>query len=122
MLKKRCDPATTKVASGRTPRRRQAQGNADQERERAPRDHKLASAIADCGFYEFKRQLIYKCEWYGSKLVVADRFYPSSQICSDCGHQQKMPLNVRTYKCSECGFTADRDFNAAVNLEKYVNK
>ncbi len=47
-----------------------------------PRDHKLASAIADCGFYEFKRQLIYKCEWYGSRLVIAPRFYPSSQICS----------------------------------------
>ncbi|MGK7921399.1 MAG: zinc ribbon domain-containing protein, partial [Trichodesmium sp.] len=41
-------------------------------------------------------------------------------ICSNCGHQQKMPLNVRTYKCSECGFTADRDFNAAVNLENYL--
>ncbi|NES74029.1 MAG: transposase [Okeania sp. SIO2D1] len=65
--------------------------------ERAPRHHKLASAIADCGFYEFKRQLTYKCEWYGSELVIADRFYPSSQICSNCGHQQKMPLNLRTY-------------------------
>ncbi|WP_293070508.1 zinc ribbon domain-containing protein [Okeania sp. SIO2B3] len=52
---------------------------------------------ADCGFYEFKRQLTYKCEWYGSELVIADRFYPSSQICSNCGHQQKMPLNLRTY-------------------------
>ncbi|WP_293159213.1 RNA-guided endonuclease TnpB family protein [Okeania sp. SIO2C9] len=80
MLKKRCDPATTPVA-----------------RERAPRHHKLASAIADCGFYEFKRQLTYKCEWYGSELVIADRFYPSSQICSNCGHQQKMPLHLRTY-------------------------
>ncbi len=46
------------------------------------KNHKLASAIADCGFYEFKRQLTYKCECYGSKLVIADRFYPSSQICS----------------------------------------
>ncbi|WP_287521333.1 RNA-guided endonuclease TnpB family protein [Okeania sp. SIO2C2] len=103
MLKKRCDPATTSVA-----------------RERAPRDHKLASAIADCGFYEFKRQLTYKCEWYGSELIIADRFYPSSQICSDCGHQQKMPLNVRLYECENCGFKADRDFNAAMNLENYA--
>ena len=86
------------------------------------KNHKLASAIADCGFYEFKRQLIYKCEWYGSELIIADRFYPSSQICSHCGHQQKMPLNVRTYECTNCGFKADRDFNAAVNLENYVNK
>ncbi|NES03764.1 MAG: IS200/IS605 family element transposase accessory protein TnpB [Okeania sp. SIO2F4] len=86
------------------------------------KNHKLASAIADCGFYEFKRQLIYKCEWYGSELTIADRFYPSSQICSHCGHQQKMPLNVRTYECANCGFQADRDFNAAVNLANYVNK
>ncbi|MGD1714246.1 RNA-guided endonuclease InsQ/TnpB family protein [Dapis sp. BLCC M172] len=84
------------------------------------KNHKLASAIADCGFYEFKRQLIYKCEWYGSELIIADRYYPSSQICSDCGHQQKMPLHERTYNCANCGFTADRDFNAAVNLENYV--
>ncbi|MDJ0556712.1 MAG: RNA-guided endonuclease TnpB family protein, partial [Microcoleaceae cyanobacterium MO_207.B10] len=90
--------------------------------ERAPRDHKLASAIADCGFYEFKRQLTYKCEWYGSQIVIAPRFYPSSQLCSHCGHQQKMPLSQRTYNCANCGFTADRDFNAAVNLENYVNK
>ncbi|NET46777.1 RNA-guided endonuclease TnpB family protein [Okeania sp. SIO2B3] len=84
------------------------------------KNHKLASAIADCGFYEFKRQLTYKCEWYGSKLVIADRFYPSSQLCSHCGYQQKMPLNVRTYECANCGFQADRDFNAAVNLANYV--
>ncbi|WP_287279223.1 MULTISPECIES: transposase [unclassified Okeania] len=103
MLKKRCDPATTIVA-----------------RESAPRDHKLASAIADCGFYEFKRQLTYKCELYGSELVIADRFYPSSQICSNCGPQQKMPLHLRTYECSECGFQADRDYNAAVNLKNYA--
>ncbi len=86
------------------------------------KNHKLASAIADCGFYEFKRQLIYKCEWYGSKLVIADRFYPSSQICSHCGHQQRMPLNVRTYECINCGFQSDRDFNAAVNLENYARQ
>ncbi|NET24908.1 MAG: IS200/IS605 family element transposase accessory protein TnpB [Okeania sp. SIO1I7] len=85
------------------------------------KNHKLASVIADCGFYEFKRQLTYKCEWYGSKLVIAPRFYPSSQICSNCGHQQKMPLNLRTYECSQCGFETDRDFNAAVNLKNYVN-
>ncbi|NEQ37901.1 MAG: IS200/IS605 family element transposase accessory protein TnpB, partial [Okeania sp. SIO3I5] len=77
------------------------------------KNHKLASAIADCGFYEFKRQLTYKCEWYGSELIIADRFYPSSQLCSQCGHQQKMPLSARRYECSNCGFEADRDFNAA---------
>ncbi|NEO53847.1 MAG: IS200/IS605 family element transposase accessory protein TnpB [Okeania sp. SIO3B5] len=86
------------------------------------KNYKLASAIADCGFYEFKRQLTYKCEWYGSELVIADRFYPSSQICSNCGHQQKMPLHLRTYECSECGFETDRDLNAAINLKNYVNQ
>ncbi|WP_293073539.1 RNA-guided endonuclease TnpB family protein [Okeania sp. SIO3B5] len=86
------------------------------------KNHKLASAIADCGFYEFKRQLTYKSEWYGSELVIADRYYPSSQICSNCGHQQKMPLHLRTYECSECGFEADRDLNAAINLKNYVNQ
>ncbi|NES01381.1 MAG: transposase [Okeania sp. SIO2F4] len=83
-----------------------------------PRDQKLASAIADCGFYEFKRQLSYKCEWYGSELVIAPRFYPSSQICSQCGHKQKMPLHKRTYKCERCGLETDRDFNVAVNERK----
>ncbi len=86
------------------------------------KNHKLASAIADCGFYEFKRQLTYKCEWYGSKLMIADRFYPSSQLCSQCGQKQKMPLHKRTYKCDNCGFSVDRDFNAALNLENYVQK
>nr|MDJ0519377.1 RNA-guided endonuclease TnpB family protein [Trichodesmium sp. MO_231.B1] len=86
------------------------------------KNHKLASAIADCGFYEFKCQLSYKCEWYGSKLVIAPRFYPSSQICSHCGHQQKMPLSMRNYECGNCGFKADRDFNAAVNLENYARQ
>ncbi|MGD1701264.1 RNA-guided endonuclease InsQ/TnpB family protein [Dapis sp. BLCC M229] len=86
------------------------------------KNHKLASAIADCGFYEFKRQLSYKCEWYGSELIIADRFYPSSQLCSQCGHQQKMPLHKRTYKCYYCGLETDRDFNAAVNLENYARQ
>ena len=86
------------------------------------KNHKLASAIADCGFYEFKRQLSYKCDWYGSKLVIVDRFYPSSQLCSHCGQKQKMPLQKRTYECSNCGFTADRDFKAAINLENYARQ
>ncbi|NEQ40274.1 MAG: transposase [Okeania sp. SIO3I5] len=53
-----------------------------------------------------------------SELKLADRFYPSSQLCSQCGHQQKMPLSARRYECSNCGFEADRDFNAAVNKRK----
>ncbi|MFN3927931.1 MAG: RNA-guided endonuclease InsQ/TnpB family protein [Pseudanabaenaceae cyanobacterium] len=80
------------------------------------KNHRLANAIADCGFFEFRRQLEYKCAWYGSKLTVVDRFYPSSQICSNCGHRQKMPLKERVYNCSHCGTSIDRDLNASLNL------
>lgn len=82
-------------------------------------NHKLAGAISDCGFYEFRRQLEYKCQRYGSELMVADRFYPSSQLCSGCGHQQKMPLLVRVYDCPSCGASLDRDLNAAINLSNW---
>jgi putative transposase len=83
------------------------------------KNHKLASAIADSGFYEFKRQLEYKTGWYGSTLIVIDRFYPSSQLCSECRHRQPMPLNVRTFDCGNCGASIDRDLNASINIEQY---
>jgi putative transposase len=83
------------------------------------KNHKLAEAIADGGFYEFHRQLEYKCQWYGSKLTVVDQWFPSSQLCSNCGQGQKMPLNLRLYDCQECGVSLDRDRNAAVNLENF---
>ncbi|MGB3206280.1 MAG: RNA-guided endonuclease TnpB family protein [Crinalium sp.] len=82
------------------------------------KNHKLARAIADCGFGEFRRQLEYKCQWYGCELVIVDRFYPSSQLCSNCGQQQKMPLKERVYNCSSCGLCLDRDLNAAINLSR----
>ncbi|NEP77763.1 MAG: IS200/IS605 family element transposase accessory protein TnpB [Okeania sp. SIO3B3] len=84
------------------------------------RNHKLAKSIADQGFYEFRRQLEYKCEWHGSELVVVDRFFPSSKTCSRCGHVQDMPLNLRTYDCQECGLSIDRDLNASINLRNAV--
>ncbi|NER07572.1 MAG: IS200/IS605 family element transposase accessory protein TnpB, partial [Okeania sp. SIO3C4] len=83
-------------------------------------NNKLAKSISDQGFYEFRRQLGYKCEWYGSELVVVDRFFPSSKTCSNCGHVQDMPLNVRTYDCPECGLSIDRDLNASINLRNAV--
>ena len=83
------------------------------------KNHKLASAIADSGFSEFRRQLEYKAEWYGSSFVVIDRFYPSSQLCSSCGHRQPMPLKLRTYDCDGCGISIDRDLNAAINIKNY---
>ncbi|MGB3204385.1 MAG: RNA-guided endonuclease TnpB family protein [Crinalium sp.] len=84
------------------------------------KNHSLARAIAECGFSEFRRQLEYKCQWYGSELVIVDRFYPSSQLCSNCGQQQKMPLKKRVYNCSSCGISLDRDLNAAINLSRTV--
>lgn len=83
------------------------------------KNHCLAGAITDSGFYEFRRQLEYKAEWYGSQVIVIDRFYPSSQLCSCCGHRQPMPLHLRTYDCGSCGISIDRDLNAAVNIRDY---
>lgn len=84
------------------------------------KNHRLAGAIANCGMGEFKRQLEYKCEKFQSELVLVDRFYPSSQICSGCGsHRHKMPLKERVYHCPECGTTIDRDLNAAINLDRW---
>lgn len=84
------------------------------------KNHKLAGAIYDCGMYEFKRQLEYKTIKFSSKLTVVDRLFPSSQICSNCGkHRHKMPLKNRIYVCPNCGYTADRDLNAANNIERW---
>lgn len=79
-------------------------------------NEKLARSIADIGMYEFKRQLHYKAHLYGSEVVEADRWYPSSKTCSDCGAiTAKMPLSLREWTCP-CGATHDRDINAAKNL------
>jgi putative transposase len=80
-------------------------------------NHCLAKSIADLGLYEFRRQLTYKCELYGSQLIVVDRFFPSSKTCSCCGHIQDMPLKERVFSCETCSYTIDRDLNAARNLE-----
>ena len=79
----------------------------------------LSDAIRKQGFYEFKRQLEYKCKFRGIELVVADRFYPSSKTCSQCGEIKKdLKLKDRVYKCS-CGLSIDRDLNASINLSRY---
>jgi putative transposase len=81
-------------------------------------NRKLARAIADVGMYEFRRQLEYKANLYGAKIVLADRFFPSSKKCSACGQiQQKLSLSDRTFNCTYCGVTLDRDLNAALNLK-----
>lgn len=80
----------------------------------------LSKAIAEQCFYEFIRQMKYKCEWLGIKFIQVDRFYPSSKTCSCCGSvKSDLKLSDRTYVCSECGFTIDRDLNAAINLMRY---
>lgn len=80
---------------------------------------KLAASIQDMGFFEFRRQLTYKCELYGSKLVIADRWFPSSKTCSKCGTVKKeLSLKERTFEC-DCGLSLNRDLNAAINLKNY---
>jgi putative transposase len=82
------------------------------------KNHKLASAIADCGFYELRRQLEYKSAWYGCLLTFVDRFFPSSKICSSCGcKKEQLSLSERIFNCSDCGFQIDRDLNASINLK-----
>ncbi len=84
------------------------------------KNHKLASAILDGGFYEFRRQLEYKASWYGAKVTVGNRYYPSSKMCSSCGKiKEKLSLAERIYNCEVCGLEIDRDLNAAINLENY---
>ena len=84
-------------------------------------NHKLAQSIADCGFYEFKRQLEYKCKKFVAKLVLADRWYPSSKTCSNCGcKKESLLLSERVYECKHCGHVIDRDLNAAINLSQCV--
>lgn len=80
----------------------------------------IAKAVQQQGLYEFKRQMQYKCEWNGIEFVEADKWYPSSKTCSQCGHiKTKLSLSERVYKCECCGAVIDRDLNAAINLSKY---
>jgi putative transposase len=80
------------------------------------KNHCLARAISDASWRELRTMLEYKAAWYGRTLVVVDRWFPSSKLCSACGRlQEKMPLNVRDWICP-CGAVHDRDVNAAKNV------
>ena len=80
----------------------------------------LSKAIQEQCFYEIIRQMKYKCEWNGIPFIQADRFYPSSKTCSCCGAiNKRLTLSDRTFICPECGFTIDRDYQAALNLMRY---
>lgn len=85
------------------------------------RNRKLSRRIAHASFGRIKQFVTYKSEWYKSKVVMIDRFYPSSKTCSECGiARAKLSLSERVFKCDNpiCGNTMDRDLNAAVNIMK----
>ena len=83
-------------------------------------NRRLSRSIMDQGFYEFRRQLTYKGEWYRAKVYIADRYYPSSKLCSSCGEKNiDLKLGDRTWQCI-CGESHNRDENAAKNLAKLI--
>jgi transposase len=85
------------------------------------KNRRLAGRLADASLGELRRQLAYKSVWAGTALVEAGRFFPSSKICSGCGHvKAKLPLYEREHRCEHCGMALDRDLNAARNLAALV--
>jgi putative transposase len=86
------------------------------------RNHHLAQALSDVGFYEFRRQMMYKSQWYGCEVMLADRFYASSKICHVCGYKlAELDLKDREWDCPLCGTHHNRDLNAACNLESLAS-
>ena len=79
----------------------------------------LSHSLQETSISTFKQMLISKAESHGIEVVLADRFYPSSQICSHCGSRRSIKLSERTYKCPVCGLEIDRDLNASINLKHY---
>ena len=79
----------------------------------------LSKAVQEQKFSEFRRQIEYKAKWNNIPVIIADRFFPSSKMCSCCGNIKKdLKLSDRIYKC-ECGNIINRDFQASLNLKKY---
>lgn len=83
------------------------------------KNSKFRRYVTQVGFYASIQEMKWQCKKYDIPFIQADKIFPSSQCCSSCGHQQKMPLSRRTYKCPECGMKMDRDLNAAKNLYLY---
>jgi putative transposase len=83
------------------------------------RNRSLSLSVSDAAMGELRRQLAYKCEWYGATLIVVDRFFPSSKLCSRCGTvKDTLVLTERVFICLMCGASLDRDENAAINLRR----
>lgn len=82
------------------------------------KNHFGAKAAQEVSFYEIRRQLEYKCAWYGKNLHIVDRYFPSSQLCSFCGwkNPKTKDLSVREWDCPCCGVPHVRDLNAALNI------
>lgn len=103
------------------PMTKSAAGTMESPGTRVAQKSRFNRAILDVGFGEFRRQLSYKCARYGSRLVVADRWFASSKLCSRCGvKNEKLTLKDRTWCCSGCGARHDRDLNASINLERFA--
>jgi len=81
------------------------------------RNHKLAKSISDVSWFSFVSKLQYKAEWYGREIIKVDKWFPSSQLCSECGHKDsKKSLNIREWSCPVCHTHHDRDINASKNI------
>jgi len=106
------------VAKAKPPQTRPSLiGVEDLKVSRMLKNHRLAWSVADDSMHEFRRQLTYKCSWYGIEMVVVPRFEPTSKLCSGCGWvKQDLTLSDGVFHCEVCGHTADRDDNAADNI------